>query len=103
MKIYAIKLKYMGNDINGFKKYIYATEGQKRIIEIMRNNADKRYNFVEIGGVSFSPMDVAYIEVQNKESYELPKYVIERLKIDEMKKLDSRYNKNMVSFGSENA
>ena len=103
MKVYAIKLKNMGNDEYGFTKYIWASKEQKEILEMMRNDVDKRYNFVEIGGVSFSPMDIAYIEEKEKIEYDLPKYVVERIKSDEKKKLGVRTNKNICSLLSENA
>ncbi len=103
MKVYAIKLKYMGNDENGFVKYIWATEEQKQIIETMRNNIDQRHNFVEIGGISFAPIDVAYIELKNKSKYDLPKYVVERIEADEKKKITSTCNENILSLANENA
>lgn len=103
MKVYAIKLKNMGNDEHGFTRFIWASEEQKKILEMMRNDVDKRYNFVEIGGVSFSPMDISYIEEKNKVEYDLPKYVVERVKLDENKKLGLSHNKNIANLLSENA
>lgn len=78
MIVYAVKLKNMGLDENGFTKYIWIIESQKKILESMRNNPEQRYNFVEIDDIVFSPMDIAYIEKKEMKDYELPKYVKER-------------------------
>ena len=86
MEVYAIKLKNMGQDTNGLTKFIWATESQKKILERLRNDSDKRYNFVEIGGFTFSPMDIAYIEKRKGEYYEFPSYVVERWKLDSNRK-----------------
>ena len=59
-------------------KVIYVTDSQMAIIVGMRNDPDKRNNFVKVGTLTFSPIDVSYIEEQTREQYDLPKYFIER-------------------------
>lgn len=86
MEVYAIKLKNMGTDSNGNPKLVWATESQKKILERMRNDSEKRYNFVEIGNFTFSPMDIAYIEKRKGEYYDFPSYVVERYKLDSSRK-----------------
>lgn len=46
----------------------------------MRNNPDKRYNFIKINSHIFSPMDIAYIEEKDPEKSGLPvpKYAVDR-------------------------
>lgn len=57
---------------------IYATDSQVAVIAGMRNDPEKRYNFVKVGNITFSPMDVSYIEKQKRISYDLPKYFLAR-------------------------
>ncbi len=59
-------------------KVIYATESQVAIINGMRNDPEKRDNFVKVGSITFSPKDVAYIEAQTRSSYDMPKYFLTR-------------------------
>ena len=59
-------------------KIIYVTESQMSIIVGMRNDPDKRNNFVKVGALTFSPADVSFIEEQVREKYDLPKYFIDR-------------------------
>lgn len=57
---------------------VYATDAQVYKLSVMRNDPDKRYNFIKLGSITFSPMDVSYIEQKQRESYDLPKYFLER-------------------------
>ena len=59
-------------------KVIYVTDSQMAIIVGMRNDPDKRNNFVKVGTLTFSPIDVSYIEEQTREQYDLPKYFTAR-------------------------
>lgn len=59
-------------------KCIYATDSQVAIIIGMRNDSDKRNNFVKVGAITFSPADVAYIETATRPSYDFPKYFLNR-------------------------
>lgn len=80
MVVYAIKLKNYKRDSNGLPVYIWASKGQYDIITSMRNDAERRRNFIKIHGVTFSPDDVAYIEdiEVEKSGIPIPKYVLER-------------------------
>ena len=62
------------------KTIIYATDSQVEILSHMRNDPEKRNNFVKVGNLTFSPNDISYIESQSRESYDLPKYFLERHK-----------------------
>ena len=79
MKINIARIKGWGPDQNGLNKVIYLTEAQVDTLGQMRNDSDKRYCFVKVGRMMFSPMDVMYIEEVDKEPYELPKYCINRI------------------------
>ena len=68
---YAVHFKHMDKVIN-------VTNQQASIIIGMRNDPDKRNNFVKVGKLTFSPIDVSYIEEQQRERYDLPKYFIDR-------------------------
>ena len=59
-------------------KKIYATDSQVAIIIGMRNDPEKRSNFVKVGAITFSPADVAYIETQTRPGYDFPKYFLQR-------------------------
>lgn len=74
-EVYAVKLKNMGKDSFGNDKVIWVVKSQKEIIEKMRNNPETRYNFIEVGDITFSPMDVAWIEKRVESGNYLPKYV----------------------------
>lgn len=79
MILYAILLKNRKNDSNGLPNYIWATKSQVDVIIQMRNNPEKRNNFVKINKVIFSPSDIAYIEEKNANNgLPIPKYVLER-------------------------
>lgn len=80
MKTNVIHLKNATRDMNGLENVIYATDTQIATLVEMRNNPEKRANFVKIGGVLFSPMDIAFIEARVREYYELPQYFLERHK-----------------------
>ena len=73
-----VHLKHATKDANGMENVIYATDSQVSIIVGMRNDPEKRLNFVKIGNTIFSPMDVSFIETRQKDSYDLPKYFLER-------------------------
>ena len=75
-----IHLKNAKKDANGLENVIFATESQISVIVGMRNDPEKRLNFVKIGNTIFSPMDVSFIETKEKDSYDLPKYFLERRK-----------------------
>lgn len=91
MILYAILLKNRLKDENGLPNYIWATKTQVDIITEMRNNPDKRYNFVKINSHIFSPMDVAYIEEKDveKSGLPVPKYAVERYLQENNQKNDS--------------
>lgn len=78
MKTNVVHLKHFTRDANGLENVIYATDSQISVLVGMRNDPEKRSNFVKIGNTIFSPMDVAFIETKSRESYELPKYFLER-------------------------
>jgi len=80
MVVYAIKLKNYKKDSNGLPVYIWASKGQYNIITSMRNDVERRRNFIKIHGVTFSPDDIAYIEdiEVEKSGIPIPKYVLER-------------------------
>lgn len=89
MILYAILLKNRLKDENGLPNYIWATKTQIDVITEMRNNPEKRYNFIKINSHIFSPMDIAYIEEKDPEKSGLPvpKYAVERyLKENNQKK-----------------
>lgn len=71
VKANIVHLRYDG-------KKIYATDSQVAIIIGMRNDPDKRSNFVKVGAITFSPADVAYIESDTRPSYDFPKYFLNR-------------------------
>lgn len=79
MKINIARIKGWGVDANGVQRVIYLTEAQVDTLGIMRNDPDKRYCFVKVGNLMFSPMDVMYIEEVEKEAYELPPYALKRI------------------------
>lgn len=89
MILYAITLKNLGRDSNGLPNYIWATKSQVDKIGELRNNPQRRYDFIEIGDFIFSPMDISHIEKKNTEhiGIPMPKYVIERYEADEARKL----------------
>ena len=80
MILYAIKLKYLGQDSNGLQKFIWATKGQLDKISRMRNDEELRTKFVRIGNYIFSPMDIAYIEEKDVDNYggPIPAYAKQR-------------------------
>lgn len=80
MILYAITTKYMSMDANGIPDYVWATKSQVKKIIQMRNNPDKRSNFIRIGKWTFSPMDIVKIEEKNTEHYggPIPSYARKR-------------------------
>lgn len=78
MKANIVHLKRFTKDANGLENVIYATDSQVAVLVGMRNDPEKRNNFVKIGSIIFSPADVAFIETKTRETYELPKYFLER-------------------------
>lgn len=96
MILYTITLKNSTQDENGLTNYIWATKSQVDTISNMRNNPDKRYNFIKIGKYIFSPMDVRYIEERNADNCGLPipKYAKERYLLDQ----SNEQNRNLTSI-----
>ena len=82
MKINVARIKGWGKDENGLDKVIYLTEKQVDILGQMRNDSEKRWCFVKVGEMMFSPMDVMYIEEKEKELHDLPRYVKKRLEYE---------------------
>ena len=75
---FAIRLKNMPKDANGYEIVIWATETQVQKLVAMRNDAEKRKKMVKIDRFYFSPQDIFLIEERHKETYDLPKYFLER-------------------------
>lgn len=88
MKINVARIKGWGKDENGMDKVIYLTEKQVEVLGQMRNDVEKRYCFVKVGKMMFSPMDIMFIEEKEKELYELPHYVTERIDKEQQEVLD---------------
>ena len=80
MRVNVIHLKYSGKDGNGLENVLFATDSQIATLVAMRNNPERRLNFVKIGNTIFSPIDVVYIEAREREKYELPRYFLDRVK-----------------------
>lgn len=80
MIVYAITLKYMTRDANDLPDYVWATKSQVDTIVRLRNNPDKRYNFIRLGRWIFSPMDIVKIEEKNTDycGEPIPAYVRNR-------------------------
>lgn len=78
IKANVIHLKNFSRDVNGLENVIYATDSQIAALVKMRNDPEKRYNFVKVGSILFSPMDVARIDTQIKARYEYPQYFLDR-------------------------
>lgn len=78
LKCNVIHLKKAPRDMNGLEEVIFATDNQVAKLITLRNDTDKRYNLIKIDRFYFSSMDVAFIEQKSKETYELPKYFLER-------------------------
>lgn len=87
MKINVARIKGWGKDKNGLDKVLYLTDKQVDIIGKMRNDPEKRHCFVKVGGLMFSPIDVMYIEEKDKEMYDLPRYVLDRIEVESGHKL----------------
>ena len=94
MKAYAIKVKGMGKDSNGMEKIIWATETQYEAIKQRYNDSELRNTMVEIGDISFPVLGVMFMEKRNKEPYVLPKYFIDRYKLENP-------NENLLDSGDD--
>lgn len=99
MILYAILIKNRLKDENGLPNYIWATKSQVDVISEMRNNPDKRYNFVKINGHIFSPMDIAYIDEKDTENCGLPipSYVTKRYLQENNEQSDNKAIKELGS------
>ena len=97
MILYAITLKNMSRDANGLPNYVWATESQIQTLGKMRNNVEKRYEFVQIGNFIFSPMDISHIEKKDTEYYGgyIPKYAKNRYLLDQNQNKTGNLNNNM--------
>lgn len=79
-----IHLKGAQKSADGLEKVIYATDTQVSKIVEMRNDPDRRSNFVKIANTIFSPMDIARIDTNTtRPSYDLPKYFLDRYEQEE--------------------
>lgn len=78
MEAYAVHIKGLGKDENGFQKVIWLTESQADVVTEMRNDVEKRHRMVEVGNYRFSPIDVMFMEKQKRDHYDLPKYFLDR-------------------------
>lgn len=98
MKVYAIKVRGMGKDMNGCDKYVWATKSQYEAIKERMNDPELRNSAVEIGEICFPISGVMFMEPRDKDYYNLPKYCLDRYKQENPneKLLDSMsgYNPN---------
>lgn len=94
MEVNLIILKNMSKDSNGLPKYLFATDKQVEYICNLRNNPEKRYNFIKLGNYIFSPIDILYIEGRSDYGGAVPKYYFDRY--NEEKKLNTTNRVELV-------
>ncbi len=83
MEVNLIILKNTSRDNNGLPNYLFVTDRQVDYICKLRNDKDKRQNFIKLGNYIFSPIDIAYIEKKKDYGGAVPKYYIEQCKKEE--------------------
>lgn len=74
MEVNLILLKNMPKDNNGLPIYLFATDKQVGYILKMRNDVNKRMNFVKLGSYTFSPIDILYIKRIKNYGGAIPEY-----------------------------